>query len=117
VQSECAGARHPGFTEDNSEGLREQAKRTKVKFQPENNSLGYLRFLLLARIRQGRCRRPQALRASQSFALHDEAINGCSTLLSFFRHSSLPAVAGHSCFVISFSCVIRGFKIKLSRKY
>jgi hypothetical protein len=43
--------------------------------------------------------------ASQSSALHDQAINCRSTLLSFIRHSSLPAVAGHSCFVICSSLV------------
>jgi hypothetical protein len=43
--------------------------------------------------------------ASQSSALHDQAINGRSSLSVILRRSSLPAVAGHSCFVICSSLV------------
>jgi hypothetical protein len=50
--------------------------------------------------------------ASQSSALHDQAINCRSTLLSFIRDSSLPAVAGHLFFISVYSCP---FAVKIKK--
>jgi hypothetical protein len=42
--------------------------------------------------------------ASQSSALHDQAINCRSTLSVILRRSSLPAVAAHLFFISVYSC-------------
>jgi len=55
--------------------------------------------------------------ASQSSALHDQAINCRSTLSVILRRSSLPAVAGHLFFISVYSCpfVVKKLKLVLTR--
>jgi hypothetical protein len=83
----------------NSESFREQAKRAKVDFQLQRNLLATFVSFCWTESGGALSMAPSTM-ASQSSALHDQAINCRSTLSVILHRSSLPAEAGHSCFVI-----------------
>jgi hypothetical protein len=97
--------------------LQKATKKTNVKFSASKQSLGYLRFVLLARIRRGALDDPQAPRHRRA----PPSMTKQSTAVQVFCHSFfIPVyppwrVIRASSFL--FIRVIRGFKIKLPRKY
>jgi hypothetical protein len=78
-------------------------RERRSNFQPQKNLLAT--FVSFCRTESGGAlSMAQSTMASQSSALHHQAINYRSTLLSFIGHSSLPAVAGHLFFISVYSC-------------